>query len=257
MGNVHGWCRLGRAVEVPSGRTHLERAGSFVCGKIDRIYYHASGGNARPVFHDVDRTWPALRAIDQHYDVIRDELLAILPRREGMPRYHDVDRRQRSISETTPGTWRTLFLSVYGAGERLPNRHLCPRTVAVVESIPNLLFAFFSILDPGKSVPAHKGPVYYYLRYHTAFIVPRGKPPTIRIKDQFYTWRERESMLFDDSWNHEVLNESDDIRVVLITDIIRPGHPFLDRLLRLAMNASLAGVRKRSWEEYLERVAIR
>ncbi len=235
----------------------LERAGIYVRRKIDRVYYHTCGKNERPVFYDVDRTYPALRVIDRNYDVIRDELLAVLPRREGMPRYHDVDDRQQSISEATPGNWRTLFLSAYGAGERLPNRDLCPRTVEVIESIPNLLQAFFSILDPGKKVPAHRGPHFYYLRYHTAFVVPKEKPPKIRVKDQFYTWKERESVLFDDSWNHEVFNESDDIRVVLVTDIIRPRPPFLDRLLRMALNASLSGARMQDWEEYFERVVIR
>lgn len=106
-------------------------------------------------------------------------------------------------------------------------------------------------------MPAHNGPYFYYLRYHTAFVVPKQKPPKIRVKDQFYTWKERESVLFDDSWNHEVLNESDETRVVLITDIIRPRPPFLDRLLRMALNASLAGARKQSWENYFERVVIR
>jgi aspartyl/asparaginyl beta-hydroxylase (cupin superfamily) len=235
----------------------MENAGLYAKSKIDRAYYHACGGDARPVFYDIDRTYPALRVIDRNYDLIRDELLAVLPRRGGMPRYHDVDRRQQAISETTPGNWHTLFLSVYGAGERLPTRQLCPRTVEVVESIPNLIQTFFSILDPGKKVPAHKGPHFFYLRYHTAFLVPREKPPTIRVKDRFYTWRERESLLFDDSWNHEVLNESDEVRVVLITDIIRPRPAYLGPLLRLALNVSLSGVRKRSWEKYFERVVIR
>jgi aspartyl/asparaginyl beta-hydroxylase (cupin superfamily) len=44
----------------------------------------------------------------------------------------------------------------------------------------------------------------------------------MRVKDRYHTWREGESLLFDDSWNHEVVNESDGIRVILIVDILRP-----------------------------------
>jgi aspartyl/asparaginyl beta-hydroxylase (cupin superfamily) len=30
----------------------------------------------------------------------------------------------------------------------------------------------------------------------------------MRVKDQYHTWREGESLLFDDSFNHEVINKS-------------------------------------------------
>lgn len=44
----------------------------------------------------------------------------------------------------------------------------------------------------------------------------------MRVKDQIHTWEERRSILFDDSLNHEVYNKSDDLRVVLIVDVLRP-----------------------------------
>jgi aspartate beta-hydroxylase/beta-hydroxylase len=44
----------------------------------------------------------------------------------------------------------------------------------------------------------------------------------MRVKDQLHTWREGESILFDDSWNHQVYNTSPERRVVLIVDVVRP-----------------------------------
>ena len=52
----------------------------------------------------------------------------------------------------------------------------------------------------------------------------------IRVKDQYHTWQERKSMLFDNSWEHQVYNESQESRIILITDILRPL-PFLPNLL--------------------------
>jgi hypothetical protein len=52
--------------------------------------------------------------------------------------------------------------------------------------------------------------------------VPRTSPPSIRIKDQQYTWREGEGVLFDDTWPHEIRNDCQDMRAVLIVDIPRP-----------------------------------
>jgi aspartyl/asparaginyl beta-hydroxylase (cupin superfamily) len=52
--------------------------------------------------------------------------------------------------------------------------------------------------------------------------VPAEKPPQLRVRGEPYTWREGESVLFDDSHDHEVINSSDGPRVVLIVDIPRP-----------------------------------
>ena len=60
------------------------------------------------------------------------------------------------------------------------------------------------------------------MRYHLALAVPTVAPPSMRVKDQIHTWREGESILFDDSWNHEVYNRSPEPRVVLMVDVLRP-----------------------------------
>ena len=224
---------------------------------VDRAYFRHDGGTERPVFFDVGTTHPALRVIDDNYDTIREELLAILPHMQGIPRYHEVDGAQYAISSPGTAAWRTFFVSLRGVGERLPNRARCPRTAEIVERVPGLLGAFFSILEPGKSVPAHDGPHYYYLRYHTAFVVPREKPPRIRVKDRYYTWKERESVLFDDSWNHEVHNEADEVRVVLITDFLRPGTWYLRALFRLHVACLWRSVDEGDVQELFEKVALR
>lgn len=182
------------------------------------------------MFHDVRTTYPELLRIDEGYDAIREELDRLLEQRESFPLYHDVDPKQREISGADERAWRTFFVYAREVGEEFPNQELCPRTTEIVKSIPGVLQAFFSVLEPRKSVPAHEGPSYTYLRYHTAFRVPAVNPPRIRVKDRVYTWKERESLLFDDSWEHEVMNEADEVRVVLIVDVERP----LPLLLRAA-----------------------
>ncbi len=188
----------------------------------NRLFKLCLGNRSRPVFFDVDRTYPALRVLEEHHDEIRRELIAILPEKHRIPLYHEVDSAQVGISANDDKAWRVLFLHIWRQDDRLPNRDLCPRTVAALDSIPGLLGAFFSILEPGKSVPPHHGPYVGYLRYHLPLVVPENKPPSIRVKDQVRTWRERESFFFDDSWEHEVYNDSDGVRVVLIADVFRP-----------------------------------
>lgn len=195
-----------------------------------------TGGAQRPKLYDIDSIFPELRRIDRAYEDIRAELLALLPQRAQMPRYHEVDTDliHASGRHHRDKSWNVFMLYSYGA-RPAANRARCPRTCTVLDTIPRLSQAFFSILEGGKSIPAHEGPTRSYLRYHLGLKVPAENPPSIRIVDQHYTWKEGESVLFDDSWEHEIYNQASDLRAVLIVDVLRPlpwPADLLNRFLR-------------------------
>jgi aspartyl/asparaginyl beta-hydroxylase (cupin superfamily) len=188
---------------------------------VSNWFRRTAGGSDRPVMFDIDTTYPALRALDHSYADIRAELDGVLKDRETLPAYHDLDPDQATISNATPREWKIFYL--WAMGERAePNASKCPRTSELLGSIPGVFQAFFSILEPGKSIPEHEGPYCGYLRYHLGLVVPPEAPPSIRVRDTWHTWQEKQSVLFDDSWNHEVVNESSGERVVLIVDVLRP-----------------------------------
>ena len=60
------------------------------------------------------------------------------------------------------------------------------------------------------------------LRYHLALRTPTDEiQARIRVGSRVEHWRDGRSLVFDDTFEHEVWNESDEIRVVLFVDIIR------------------------------------
>ena len=190
---------------------------------VNKFYDLHVGGPRRPVFYDIAATRPELLELDRNYLVIREELLGILPDKRAIPRYHELDEMQYNISARVDPEkdWKIYPLDIMGV--RPPAFCArCPRTTALLDRIPGLFEAFFSILEGGKSIPAHEGPYRGYLRYHLGLVVPEKDPPSIRLKDQVYTWKEGESVLFDDSWDHEVYNKAGSDRVVLIVDVRRP-----------------------------------
>jgi aspartyl/asparaginyl beta-hydroxylase (cupin superfamily) len=204
---------------------------------LNKFYDLHIGGPRRPVFFDIATTRPELLELDRNSNVIREEVLGILPEKRAIPRYHELDQMQYNISARVDPDkdWKIYPLNIMGVkSESYCAR--CPRTTALVEGIPGLFEAFFSILEAGKSIPAHEGPYRGYLRYHLGLIVPEKNPPSIRLKDQVYTWKEGESVLFDDSWEHEVYNQSERDRVVLIVDIRRPMPQPFDVVNRLVQS---------------------
>lgn len=189
--------------------------------RLNLWFRKTAGGDKRPVVFDIDKTVPELREMEKAFPEIRSEFLAASKQVAVMPTFHELDPLQRGISATTPYDWRMFYL--YAMGDVAEeNAALCPRTVAALKKIPHLFQASFSILDPGKSIPEHDGPYFGYLRYHLGIEVPTDDPPSIRICDHVHTWKEGESVLFDDSWKHEVINNSEERRVVLIVDVLRP-----------------------------------
>jgi aspartyl/asparaginyl beta-hydroxylase (cupin superfamily) len=204
---------------------------------LNKFYDLHIGGARRQVFLDIDSIRPELRELDRNFAVIREELMGILPEKRSIPRYHELDQMQYNISARVDPDrdWKIYPLNIMGVKpEAFCAR--CPRTSKLLDGIPGLFEAFFSILEGGKSIPAHEGPYRGYVRYHLGLVVPEKNPPSIRLKDQIYTWKEGESVLFDDSWNHEVYNHCEQDRVVLIVDIRRPMPQPFDAVNRVTQS---------------------
>ncbi|STX51308.1 peptide aspartate b-dioxygenase [Legionella busanensis] len=196
---------------------------------INNIYSRYIGYEKRPTFFDIEQTFPSLNEITSHFNEIKQEFNQVLTSSSQLPRYHDIDPGEAEISDTTQKNWNVFM--VYLLGYELEKAQtLCPKLCQLLKRIPNLIQAFFSILEPGKSIPLHKGPYMGYLRYHLGLHIPKNYPPEIIVNNQPYTWQEGQAVLFDDSWPHEVRNQSEDYRAVLIIDVLRPM-PFLPHMI--------------------------
>ena len=194
--------------------------------------------HSRPVVYPrIDTICPELALLQNAYPAIKNEYLAVRRRLDRVPRYHDVDRLQRELSESNSASknWRVFFLEAMGQKAKL-HRQQCPATAGVLDRIPGVVQAFFSILEGGKSIPPHSSPYWGYLRYHLALEVPKqGPQPRMRVANQWLVWEEGKGFLFDDSFDHELVNENPNLRSVLIVDIARP----MGRLGRLVHAALL------------------
>ena len=94
---------------------------------------------------------------------------------------------------------------------------------------------------------AHGDPAKGVIRYHLAFKVPRDRENCfIEVDGQRYHWKEGEGVVFDDVFDHWVRNDTDEYRVILFVDILRPldGFPKMLQGLANAANRYHPGVRR-------------
>lgn len=164
--------------------------------------------------------FPWAEELEANWHVIREELDAVLTRHEDLPNFQDISPDQKHLAQQN--NWKTFFFFAYGLD--IPsNGARCPKTIKLLRSVPGAKTAFFSILAPGTHIPAHCGPYKGVIRYHLGLIVP--KPETacrIRVENTISHWEEGKSLFFDDTYEHEVWNDTDGRRVVLFMDVLRP-----------------------------------
>lgn len=119
--------------------------------------------------------------------------------------------------------WKTYEFVFFGITHP-DHAKQCPTTYKLVKSIPELITAEFSFLNPQTKVNRHKGYSKMILRNHLPLILPKNQEEDygIQIEDFTYKWKYNELFSFNDSLEHEAWNLSNDPRVVLMFDIAHP-----------------------------------
>jgi len=82
----------------------------------------------------------------------------------------------------------------------------------------------FSALAPGSHISAHCAPTDFRLTAHVGLSVPHGTGCRIRVGEEEKCWEQGKVLVFDDSFEHEIWNDTDETRIVLL---IRFWHPEL------------------------------
>ena len=151
-----------------------------------------------------------LKSLEESWEAIRDEYLA-LPADLSDPWMQH---------EMYSGGW-TVF-GLYALGHTIPTAAArCPRTCRALEQVPTLSMAVFSRLAGRAHVKAHVGWAKSVYRVHLGLVVPDGC--RFRVGEETRPWTAGRCLICDDTVEHEGWNDSDEARVVLILDILRPG----------------------------------
>ena len=114
------------------------------------------------------------------------------------------------------GKWKVFGLRGFPLGEKI-NVDKCAYTHSILDKIPRLRTAAFSILKPKMKIYPHTGLCDNTRRYHLGLITP--KEAFIKIKGIRYSWEEGKILKFDDSLIHEAENPTTQERVTLLFDI--------------------------------------
>lgn len=171
-----------------------------------------------PVYDSSHFSW--VPEVEAGWRAVRAELDEVMKFRDQIPSFQDIVKEVGLIQKDDQ--WKTFFLTGIGM-DCEGNAARCPETMRLLRKIPGITTAFFSILSPRKHIPPHRGPYVGLLRMHLGLLVPEPREKVrIRVANQICHWSEGKCLVFDDTYNHEVWNDTDGYRVVLFVDFARP-----------------------------------
>ena len=233
------------------------RIGKRVLRAVDQFFDRHS---LIPVTPFLDASlFPELLSLQADWEAVRTELDQILRKRDEIPAFHQLSPDQVRISKGD--AWKTFAFRVFS--RRIDaNCEQCPVTSRLLDALPGLQNAWFSILAPGYHIPPHRGPSKAVVRCHLGLRVPaEAARCRLRVDRETRHWTAGEWLCFDDTFEHEVHNDTDETRVVLFLDLDRP----LDRVGNIGRQVLLWLIRRSAYvtrplknlEEWNRRLGIR
>ena len=167
-----------------------------------------------------NNTFEWSKKLEENWHLICDDLIAINRDKIEIPNIQEIASDLSHL--TTDDGWKSFIFFAYGYKSEV-NCQRCPNTTRLLEEIPGITNAVFSVLSPGKHIPRHRGEYKGIIRCHLGLVVPEQKEQCrMQIKDQTVVWEEGKLVIFDNSYHHEVWNDTDQTRIILMFDVVRP-----------------------------------
>lgn len=165
--------------------------------------------------------FPTDKILKKNFHAIKDECTNIYKLKNSLMNFADINKIIL-YSDEHADKWKVFPIKFYGEINKTAYK-LCPNICKIIEECKDVHIALISILEPGRYIRPHKGPCNTMLRYQLAVQIPSDRKNCwIKINNHKYNWKEGESIVFDDTYLHEVYNNTNEPRIILFLDIERP-----------------------------------
>lgn len=163
-------------------------------------------------------TWTAL--VKENYVNIKDEVINFYIKNK-----EDFNPYFNNELMNLPDKWRSYGFYFWGIKA---NQIICnefAHTIQILKHVQGIVSASISIMEPKSEIKPHYGDTNAIYRCHFGLVIPSGLPTTgFQVKYDQRAWQQGEFLIFNDSAYHKGWNYSEQQRIILIIDVIRPEY---------------------------------
>lgn len=129
--------------------------------------------------------------------------------------------------------WKSLILLCYSYYNNPLEKKIPALFRLIKKNQKNLTLVMFSTTEAGKIIPPHHGNNHGVLRLQIGIDIQEPEQCYLRVEDKKIVLKNKELFIFDDTFEHELVNDSEYHRTVLIIDFYKPLPYFYDKLNRI------------------------
>ncbi|MCX7728273.1 MAG: aspartyl/asparaginyl beta-hydroxylase domain-containing protein [Bacteroidia bacterium] len=176
----------------------------------DNDEYHGT----EPLFWNTDDI-QGIHDLKKNTSVIYQELLSFLSHQE-MESHFNITMVEK------PKTWKVRSLRVWSV-EMYQYQKFFPQTMKLLNNIHYVINAGFNLLEPHSKIQPHQGDTNAIIRCHLVLEVPEEKEKCfLVVGNQQKHWEAGEIIAFTDAYTHYAENQTNQRRIILLFDILRP-----------------------------------
>ena len=131
--------------------------------------------------------------------------------------------------------WEVVILYGYSFFNTKELTHFPTLSKLIKKHSSKLTLAMFSTTRPGKTIPQHHGNNYGVNRIQIGIDIADPENCFLRVDDKKFFLKEQKMIIFDDTFEHQLENNSNHNRTVLILDFYKQL-PFFYHLINIKMN---------------------
>lgn len=178
------------------------------------LYDRKAYAGDEPAFVDI-ATYNGISELEKNYRTIYGELMAYVSQFEMQPQFniHMVE---------VPKSWKVRSLRVWDVEMYEIQKHF-PETMKLVARVPNVVNIGFNLLEANSRIRLHSGDTNAIYRCHLGLKIPAEREACVmKVKNQEMHWQEGKVLAFTDAYEHEAWNNSNEQRIIMLFDIMRP-----------------------------------
>jgi ornithine lipid ester-linked acyl 2-hydroxylase len=156
-----------------------------------------------------------IKNLETNYKTVLAELEEYL-------RKHQLQGHFNTTMVDKPQSWKVRSLRVWGVEMYDVQKHF-QKTMVLVNAVPGVINVGFNILEPNTKIKPHSGDTNAIIRNHMGLKIPASAPTcALKVKGEVQGWENGKVLSFIDAFQHEAWNSSNEIRIILLFDILKP-----------------------------------